>query len=61
MTEVIDLIAEYRAKVISIARSIEPREARPLRAAGTGAVAHFPEPTVGTAKLAPAPRTPKDR
>jgi len=61
MTEVIDLIAAYRAKVISIARSMEPREARPVRASGSGQLARLPEPTAGTAKLAPAPRTPKAR
>lgn len=61
MSEVIDLIAEYRAKVISIARSMEPREARPVRAAGGGQLARLPEPTIGTAQLAPAPRSPRGR
>jgi uncharacterized protein YlzI (FlbEa/FlbD family) len=61
MAEVIELIAEYRAKVISIARSMEPREARPMRAASSGTLAHLPEPVSGTAKLAPAPRSPKAR
>jgi flagellar protein FlbD len=61
MSEVIDLIAQYRAKVISIARSMEPREARPIRAAGSAQLAHLPEPQIGTATLAPAPRSPKAR
>jgi flagellar protein FlbD len=61
MSEVIDLIAEYRAKVISIARTMEPREARPIRAAGVGHLAHLPEPSAGSAQLAPAPRSPKAR
>jgi flagellar protein FlbD len=62
MSEVIDLIAQYRAKVISIARSMEPREARPARiSSGSGQLAHLPDPVTGTAKLAPAPRNPKAR
>jgi flagellar protein FlbD len=61
MTEVIELIAEYRARVISIARSMEPREVRSTKASAGGQLAHFPDPQVGTAKLAPAPRSPKVR
>jgi flagellar protein FlbD len=61
MSEVIDLIAQYRARVISIARSMEPREPRPVRASGSGQVSQFPDPVSGTAKLAPAPNSPKAR
>jgi flagellar protein FlbD len=61
MDEVIECIAEYRARVISTARSMEPREPRPLKAGVSGQLAHFPDPVAGTAKIAPAPRSPKAR
>ena len=58
MEEVIDLVANYRAKVVSIARLLEPGT---HRYQPPGELVQFPEPVSGTATLAPAPHTPRGR
>jgi flagellar protein FlbD len=52
MEEVIELMARYRAKVISIARSVEPEPRRIL----PGQLVQFPDPVVGTASIGAAPK-----
>jgi flagellar protein FlbD len=51
MEEVIELMARYRARVISIARAIEPDPHRML----PGQLVQFPDPVIGTASLGVAP------
>ena len=55
MEEVIELMARYRAKVIAIARAIEPDSRRML----SGQLVQFPDPIVGTASLGVAPMEPE--
>jgi flagellar protein FlbD len=55
MEEVIELMARYRAKVIAIARAIEPEAPRVL----SGQLVQFPDPIVGTASLGVAPMEPE--
>ena len=58
MEEVIDLVARYRAKVISIARSVESVDPRRSSA---GELVQFPGPDRGDAVVGAVPRSPRTR
>jgi flagellar protein FlbD len=55
MEEVIELMARFRAKVIALARLVEPD----ARRVTTGELVHFPDPVAGTAGIGAAPRPPR--